>query len=79
MATKATEKTNDQGEKLVSIRLPLSKEEKDAVYVRVNERTWLIPRGQTVEVPECVVEVLDHAEDAMLESMKFQSAHEKDA
>jgi hypothetical protein len=32
-----------------------------------------------VEVPECVVEVLDHAEDAMLESMKFQSAHEKDA
>lgn len=78
MATK-TEKLNDQGEKLVSIRLPLTKEEKDAVYVRVNERTWLIPRGQTVEVPECVVEVLDHAETATLESMKYQSAHEKNA
>ena len=78
MATK-TEKLNEQGEQLVSIRLPLTKEEKDAVYVRVNERTWLIPRGVTVEVPACVVEVLDHAEAATLESMKFQSAHEKDA
>lgn len=72
-------KKNEQGETLVSIRLPLSREEKDAEFVRVNERTWLIPRGVTVEVPECVVEVLNHAEDAMLASMQFQSAHEKDA
>lgn len=72
----AVKKEND--EKLVSIRLPLSKETKDAVFVRVNERTWLIPRGVTVEVPECVVEVLNHAEDAMLESMQFQAANEKD-
>ena len=77
MAKSEAPKTNDLGEELVKIRLPLTKEDKEAVFVRVNERTWLIPRGVSVEVPACVVEVLNHAEDAMLESMEYQSAHEK--
>lgn len=72
-----SELTPEQSEKMVSIRLPLTKEEKDDVFVRVNQRTWLIKRGVTVQVPACVVEVLEHSEQAMLEAMQFQEAHEK--
>ena len=42
MATKTTE---TQKEKMVSIRLPLTRTEKDDVFVSVNNRTWLIKRG----------------------------------
>lgn len=71
-------KTAESGsEKLVTIRLPLTKENQADVFVRVNQRTWLIKRGESVEVPECVVEVLRHSEEAMLEAMQYQQAHEK--
>lgn len=46
-------------EKMKKIRiLPDRNEEEAAVFVSVNDRTWLIQKGQVVEVPECVVEVL---------------------
>ena len=56
-------------EKLVKIKIPLErgKANKD-VFVSVNDRTWQIKRGMTVEVPECVAEVLQHEEE------NFQSA-----
>lgn len=58
-------------EKMVTIRLPLTKEDTRPVYVRVNGRKWGIPRGQKVEVPECVAEVLEHAEEQMLEALRY--------
>lgn len=61
-------------EKLVTIRLPLTKEDTRPVYVRVNGRKWGIPRGKPVEVPECVAEVLEHAEEQMLEAIRFSEA-----
>lgn len=64
-------------EKMVKIRLPLTKYEKDDVFVRVNQRTWLIKRGVEVEVPECVVEVLDHAEEQKLAGIEFQEKAQK--
>ena len=63
-------------EELISIRLPLTKELQSDVFVRVNERTWLIKRGETVKVPACVVEVLEHADQATAESLQYQAAHE---
>ena len=69
--------TNDQGEKLVSIRLPLTRENQKDVFVRVNNRTWLIKRGVTVQVPECVVEVLNNSESAMLEAIEYQQKVQK--
>jgi len=69
--------TNDQGEKLVSIRLPLTRENQKDVFVRVNTRTWLIKRGVTVQVPECVVEVLNNSESAMLEAIEYQQKVQK--
>ena len=43
-----------QGEELVTIKLPMTKDLKDDVFVRVNQRTWQIQRGVKVEVPRCV-------------------------
>jgi len=64
-------------EKMVKIRLQLTKYEKEDVFVRVNQRTWLIKRGVEVEVPECVVEVLNHAEEQKLAGIEFQEKAQK--
>lgn len=64
-------------EKMVKIRLPLTKEQTDDVFVRVNTRTWLIQRGVEVEVPECVEEVLRNSENQMLEALAYESKVQK--
>ncbi len=69
----------EEQEELISIRLPLTKELQNDVFVRVNSRTWLIKRGETVKVPACVVEVLEHADQATAESLQFQAAHQRRA
>ena len=66
-----------QKEKMVKIRLPLTKEQTDDVFVRVNTRTWLIKRGVEVEVPECVEEVLRHSEEQMLEALEYERKVQK--
>lgn len=74
--TKKANETAEQ-EELISIRLPLTKELQDDVFVRVNHRTWLIKRGETVKVPACVVEVLEHADQATMEAIRYQASKEK--
>ncbi len=71
----ASEKAPEQ-EELITIRLPITKEMQDDVFVRVNERTWLIKRGETVKLPACAVEVLEHSEQAMLEGLRYQALKE---
>ena len=61
-------------EKLVTITLPLTRSLKDDVYVSVNDRNWLIKRGEAVQVPECVAEVLKHQEEMLLEAIKFEES-----
>ena len=56
-------------EKTVKIRIPKEFASQDDVFVSVNERTWLIKRGETVEVPECVAEVLANSERMREEAM----------
>lgn len=60
--------------KTVTINLPLSRHEKDDVFVGVNGKTWLIKRGVDVEVPACVAEVLKHREEMLAEAMAFEEA-----
>ena len=62
---------------MVRIKLPLTREQQDDVFVRVNQETFLIKRGEYVEVPRYVVEVLDHSERAMLEALQFEEKHAK--
>lgn len=66
-----------QGEELVTIKLPMTKDLKDDVFVRVNQRTWQIQRGVRVDVPRCVAEVLENAEEAERVSMLYQEEHVK--
>ena len=59
-------------EKTVTIRLPREKKSSGDVFVSVNERTWLIKRGVSIEVPECVAEVLRNQEKMLDEAYNFE-------
>ena len=63
-------KTNEV--KMVTINLPLSRTEKDDVYVAVNGDSFLIKRGVDVEVPDYVFEVLKHKEDMLMKAIAFE-------
>ena len=60
-------------EKKVKIKLPLTKHEKDDKYVAVNGKTFLIKRGEEVEVPDYVAEVLQHEEQMLALGMEFEA------
>lgn len=62
-------------EKTVRIYLPITREEKAPVPVWVNDRSWLIQRGQEVEVPECVAEVLRHKEQMQEVCIRYDEQH----
>lgn len=67
--------TKKNAEKMVKIKLPKDKVNgEDAVFVSVNERTWLVKRGIEVEVPACVAEVLQHSEEMQEEAYEFEQS-----
>lgn len=59
--------------KMVKIKLPLTRSEKEDAYVAVNGKSYLIKRGETVEVPDYVAEVLEHKEDMLAQAMEFEA------
>ena len=59
--------------KKVKIKLPLTRSEKDDVYVCVNGESFLIKRGETVEVPDYVAEVLQHKDEMLAQAMEFEA------
>ena len=71
----ATNTTNSNTEKKVKIRIPLTRENTDDVYVSVNDESWLIKRGVEVEVPACVAEVLRNQEIALETAFNFENAN----
>ena len=70
MATKKQQQERPAGDEMVEIRLPLTTELTRPLYVRVNGRTWGIPRGVRYRVPACVAEVIDTSEELKLEAIK---------
>ena len=79
MATETTKTTEKVAkEKTVKIRLPITTELKDDVFVSVNARTWLIQRGKEIEVPECVAEVLRNQEIQLEQAMLFHDSANHD-
>lgn len=56
----------------VKIRIPVSRENKDDVYVGLNGVGYLIKRGQEVEVPEGVYEILQRQEEMLEEAMAYE-------
>ena len=59
--------------KKVKIKLPLTRTEKDDVFVGLNGKTYLIKRGTTVEVPEGVAKVLERREKMLSLAMEFEA------
>ena len=59
--------------KTVVVRLPLTRELREDVFVGINGKSWLIRRGETVEVPWNVAKVLSRREKCLAEAMEFEA------
>lgn len=60
-------------EKRVTIRLPLTREQREDVFVGINGKTWLIKRGEQVQVPQAVANVLARKERCLSMAMEFEA------
>ena len=76
--TEATKTEKVAKEKTVKIRLPLTRDMKDDVFVSVNARTWQIQRGKEIEVPECVAEVLRNQEIQLEQALMYHDSVKHD-
>lgn len=61
-------------EPLVTIKIPITRTEKDDVWVAVNGKSIQIKRGVEVEVPKCIAEVLEHSEKMLIEAMEYEAS-----
>ena len=61
MAAKSNAKTApvNEGEKMVTIKLAKGRKDGKGLYVNVNNHSMWIPRGEKVEVPWFIAEVLE--------------------
>ena len=59
--------------KTVTVRLPISRTEKEPVFVGLNGKTYLIQRGIPVAVPVGVAKILQRQERALMEAYAFAS------
>ena len=69
----ATNTTKDT----VTIRLPLTKTEKDDVFVGLNGTTYLIKRGVAVDVPRGVAKILENREKMLAKCIEFDAEFAK--
>ena len=61
-------------EPLVTIKIPITRSEKDDVWVAVNGKSIQIKRGVEVEVPKCIAEALEHSEKMLIEAMEYEAS-----
>ena len=59
--------------KKVTIKLPLTRSEKDDVFVGLNGKTYLIKRGVNVQVAEPVAKILERREKMLSTAMAFEA------
>lgn len=62
---------------LVTVKLPLTKDQQDDVYVAVNGKGYQIKRGVPVQVPDYIAEVLERSEEMDQATMMKQAAMTK--
>ncbi len=60
-------------EKKVKIKLPLTRSEKEDVFVGVNGKSWLIRRGEEVELPWYAAKVLERQEKMLSQALEFEN------
>ncbi len=61
-------------DKKAKIRLPITKTEKDDVFVGLNGKTYLIKRGVEVEVPAGVAEILKRKDEMLVAAMEYEES-----
>lgn len=59
--------------KKVKIKLPLTRSEKDDVFVGLNGKNYLIKRGVEVEVPVGVAKILERKEKMLSIAIEFEA------
>ena len=57
----------------VTIKLPLTRNEKDDVFVGLNGRTYLIKRGVPVQVDAPIAKILERREKMLSAAMDFEA------
>lgn len=63
--------------KMVKIKLPLTRSEKEAKWCAVNGKPYYIKRGCEVEVPDFVAEVLANEEEMLAIGMEYEASVSK--
>ena len=68
-----TKKATDNAKKKVEVRLPRLKGQNanQDEFFSVNCKNYIIKRGETVEIPECVAEVIRNGEMAEEYALKY--------
>lgn len=60
-------------EPLVTVKLPITRTEKEDKWVAVNGKSIQIKRGVEVEIPLCIAKVLEHQETMLMEAMEYEA------
>lgn len=74
MATKAKKKSLFEGMPTTTIKLPVTRTDKEDKWVAVNGKSMQIKRGVPVEVPVCIAEVLQRQEETLMQAMEYEAA-----
>ena len=61
-------------EPLVTINNPITRSEKDDVWVAVNGKSMQIKRGIDVEVPLCIAKALEHSQNMLIEAIEYEAS-----
>ena len=72
--TKTKKRSLFAGEPTVTIKLPITRNEKEDKWVCVNGKSMQIKRGVDVEVPLCIAKALEHQEKMLIEAMEYEAA-----
>ena len=63
--------------KKITIKLPLTRAEKDDVFVGLNGKTYLIKRGVNVEVSAPIAKILERREKMLSAAVEFETKASK--
>lgn len=61
-------------EPTVIVNIPITRSEKEDVWVAVNGKSMQIKRGIDLEVPRCIAEALEHSQNMLIEAMEYEAA-----
>lgn len=57
---------------MVTINIPISRNNEGDVYVGLNGKTWLIKRGEDVKVPLGVAKIIRRSEKALAQAIAYE-------